>query len=359
MAKKNENNIETTGVDLNFFDVYNQPSRMNYDIIDGKNGKNTYVNWGVDNKLPDFIWQQYLKCSDLQALVNTTVDYIVGNDIVIEKPDYCLGSDMTVEDIVRRCIMDYILFGGFAVSCVRNNAGDRIVRVKYQNVMNVRVNEDLTMGYLSSNWSNWTTKNIIKIPLYNKDEAQPQFLLYFRGSLTRNINPIAIWQSGLKSVEVLNNTRLYNLRNIQNNFASNVIIALNGATIKSKELDEIKKKISAGYEGAENAGKTLLINNSNSEGKVEVTRLDSDKAANIYNDIQNSSIEDLYGAFRINKVLVGKNINTGFSRVEYQDIYAIYKATVIEPLRRQIKRVFKEINIGVAFDDLKIEWSEN
>ena len=97
----------------------------------------------------------------------------------------------------------------------------------------------------------------------------------------------------------------------------------------------------------------------NSEGKVEVTRLDSDKAANIYNDIQNSSIEDLYGAFRINKVLVGKNINTGFSRVEYQDIYAIYKATVIEPLRRQIKRVFKEINIGVAFDDLKIEWSEN
>ena len=36
MAKKSENNIETTGVDLNFFDVYNQPTRMNYDIIDGK-----------------------------------------------------------------------------------------------------------------------------------------------------------------------------------------------------------------------------------------------------------------------------------------------------------------------------------
>lgn len=342
---------------LDLCDIYNKP-RCSYDVIDRRNSKGSYVNWGDDNKLPQFIWDQYLKCSDLQSLVNTTVDYIVGNKIVVEKPDYLLGSE-PIEDIIYRCIMDYVLFGGFAVSCVRNNAGDRIVRIKYQNVMNVRVDEELTIGYLCNNWSNWTAKNIIKLPLYNKEGNQPQFLLYYRGSITRGINPIAMWQSALKSVEVLNNTRLYNLRNIQNNFAANVLISLNGTSIKSKELAEIKDKLSAGYEGAENAGKTLLINNANTEGKVEVTRLDSDKSADIYKNVQESSIDDLYGAFRINKVLIGKNINTGFSRVEYKDIYAIYKATVIEPLRMQINRVFGAIGVGVNYEDLKIDWSEN
>lgn len=327
------------------------------DIIDYKSSRD-YVSWGADNKLPYFIWDTYLKCSDLQALVNTTADYVTGQDLEIIKPDELFTEEDSFEDLLQKIVFDYILFGGFAVECIRNANGN-IVRCNYINVMNVRVNEDLTTAWLSNNWGSWNGKNVISLPLYDKNEAQPHFIFYYRGAITRNINPVAVWHSGLKSACVLNEIRNYNLNNIQNNFNANVMIALNGVQIKSSELKDIKEKLEAGYTGTNNAGKTLLINNSNSEGKVEVIRLDSDKASDIYKNVAESSVSDLQCSFRINPILLGINTTTGFSAQEFQQAYSLYKVTVIQPLRNNITNALRKIKIDVNFKDTKIDFGEN
>ena len=327
------------------------------EIIDFKSSRN-YISWGEDNKLPYFIWDTYLKCSDLQALVNTTSDYVVGDNLEIIKPDYLLTEEDSFEDLIQKLVFDYILFGGFAVECIRNAQGE-IVRCNYINVMNVRVDEALTTAWLSNNWGSWNGKNVITLPLYDKNETQNHFIFYYRGSITRNINPVAIWHSGLKSACVLNEIRNYNLSNIQNNFNANVMIALNGVQIKNAELKDIKEKLEAGYTGTDNAGKTLLINNSNAEGKVEVIRLDSDKAADIYKNVAESSVTDLQCSFRINPILIGINVPTGFSKQEYSQAYALYKATVIKPLRNNIKNALKKIKIDVHFNDTQIDFGDD
>ena len=66
---------------------------------------------------------------------------------------------------MRKCIFDDIVFGGFAVECLRGRSG-KIVQINYMNVMNVRVNEDLTMAYLSNKWGLYSGKDIIELPLY-------------------------------------------------------------------------------------------------------------------------------------------------------------------------------------------------
>ena len=50
------------------------------EIVDKKTSKD-YVSWGEDNKLPNYLWESYLKCSNLQSIVNTVSDYIVGSGI--------------------------------------------------------------------------------------------------------------------------------------------------------------------------------------------------------------------------------------------------------------------------------------
>ena len=214
------------------------------EIVDKKTSKG-YVNWGEDNKLPDYLWDSYLKCSNLQSIVNTVSDYIVGSGID-STYTFLSDEDETIEEVVKKITLDYILFGGFAIECIRNAKGD-VVRVNYQNVMNVRVDEELTTAYLSNRWGSWSGKNIITLPLFDKREKQPHFLLYFRGNITRNINPIPLWVSALKSVEVLNQTRTFNLNNITNNFSGGAVIAFNGTQLKSKEMKEIKEKLEAGY----------------------------------------------------------------------------------------------------------------
>lgn len=325
------------------------------DICDKKTNKR-WVNWGENNKLPNYIWDSYLKCSNLQAIVNTVNNYIIGEGI---STNYSFLSDdeETIQEIIEKCAFDYILFGGFAVECIRNSFG-QIVRINYQDVQNVRVDEDLTTAFLSNKWTTYGTKDVIELPLFDSSQKQPHFLLYYRGNITRNINPIPMWVSSLKSVEVLNQTRNFNLNNIVNNFSGGAVIAFNGTQLKTKEMKEIKEKLEAGYTGSNNAGKLMVVNNPNGEGKVEVTRLQPDNMGDLYKNLQESSEHDLFVSFRINPMLLGLNESTGFAAQEFENAYVLFYNTVVKPIHNQFKKIFGKIGLEVEFKPFAINWKE-
>lgn len=322
------------------------------DVID-KKGNSKWIKWGDDNKLPLYLWDNYLKCSNLQAIVNTLKDYIIGEGIVNSSE----VNNYEINEVVEKCVLDKILFGGFAVECIRNYQG-KIVRIIYQNVMNVRVNESLNTAYLSSMWNEWSPKKVVELPLYNKyaEEKQKHFLYYDRGSITRGINPVPCYISALKSIEILNNTRNFHLRNLENGFSANAIININNGDIKSRELAEIKEKLEQGFCGTENAGKFILMNGGDKEHATTVERLNADNFGDLYRSLDESSKEDLYVAFRINPILLGKNVQTGFSKEEFQQAFALYNKTVVLPFQKEIKKSFKDLSIDITFKPFKIIW---
>lgn len=321
-------------------------------VIDKKSSRD-FVLWGENNKLPQYLWDTYISCSDLQSCVNRCADYF--GTANVSKPEYLLTDDDDWAELIQKCIFDYILFGGFALEGIRNKMGD-LVRLNYINIMNVRVDEELETAFISNKWGTWQGKDMVKLPLWTKGSLDNHFIYMYRGAITRNIYPVPIWFSSLKSAQTLNETRNFNLRNIQNNFAANVIISLNGTSIKTRELEEIKEKLEASYTGTENAGKSMLINNTNTDGKVEVMRLDSDKAADIYSSVQDSAKSDMYVAFGINPMLLGVNQNTGFNTDEFQNSYKLYSATIINPLQNNVIKAFSKLGVSVSFDEFKIDW---
>jgi len=340
-------------IQLSYVNYYPSKEEISH-TIDRKTSKK-YINWGEMNNMPQYLWDSYLQCSNLQALVNTVVDYINGDGIETTFTNY--DDTETLNDVIKKCTFDLVLFGGFAVECLRDS-NKNITQINYINVMNVRVDEDLTTAFLSNQWGSWSGKDVKTLPLFNSKRLQSHFILYYRGNITRNINPVPMWFASLKSVEVLNESRNYNLNNIKNNFNANTIIALNGTSIKSSEMEEIKEKLKAGYSGSDNAGKTLLINNTNSEGKVEITKLDNDKTVDLYKSVQESSIDDLYVAFRINPLLVGINQQTGFNQQDFANSYKLYDKTVVSPLQNQIVKVFNNIGVEITFNKFVIIWED-
>lgn len=341
-------------IELTFMSMQPDNAPVVPTVFDKKTNKK-WVNWGEDNKMPQYIWDSYLKCSNLQAIINTVKDYIFGSNLHTNYTG--TSNDENIDEIIEKCIFDYILFGGFAVECLRNVTGD-VVMLNYLDVQNVRVNEDLTIAFLSNKWGSYSGKDIIELPLFDKDQKQNHFVLYFRGNITRNINPIPMWISSLKSVEVLNQTRNFNLNNIVNNFSGGAVISFNGTQIKSKEMKEIKEKLEENYTGSNNAGKMLVVNNPNGEGKIEVTRLQPDNMGDLYKSLQESSEHDLFVSFRINPMLLGLNESTGFAAQEFENAYALFSATVIKPIRNTFIKIFSKINVEITFDDFKIDWKE-
>lgn len=319
------------------------------DVVDKKTSKK-YINWGEDNKLPNYLWDNYLSCSNLQAIVNTVVDFVIGEgiDTVFSQKDF-------VENI-QKWVTDYILFGGFTVEALRNRNGD-IAQLNYINVMNVRVDEELTTAFLSNNWGSWSGKDIIELPLYKEDEKQPHFIYYFRGNITRNINPIPMYIASLKSIEILNNVKNFHLNNLTNGFTASTIINLNDGTIKTRELSEIKKQLEEKFTGSSNAGKFILMNGGDKEHEATVVRLDADNFGDLYKALTESSENDLYVAFRINPMLVGVNVQTGFSKEEFENAFALYNSTVITPIKNMFIKQFEKLGVPVSFRDFKINWA--
>jgi hypothetical protein len=319
------------------------------DVVDKKTSKK-YINWGEDNKLPNYLWDNYLSCSNLQAIVNTVVDFVIGEgvDTVFSQKDFA--------DNIQKWVTDYILFGGFAVEGLRNRNGD-IAQLNYINVMNVRVDEELTTAFLSNNWGSWSGKNIIELPLYKEDEKQSHFIYYFRGNITRNINPIPMYVASLKSIEILNNVKNFHSNNLTNGFTASSIINLNDGTIKTRELSEIKKQLEEKFTGSSNAGKFILMNGGDKEHEATVVRLDADNFGDLYKTLTDSSENDLYVAFRINPILVGVNVQTGFSKEEFENAFALYNSTMITPIKNIFIKHFKKLGVPVSFKDFKINWA--
>ena len=141
---------------------------------------------------------------------------------------------------------------------------------------------------------------------------------------------------------MLNQTRNFNLNNIVNNFSGGAIVSFNGTQMKSKELKEVKQKLEDGYTGSNNAGKMLVINNPNDEGKVEVIRLQPDNMGDLYKNLQDSSEHDLFVSFRINPMLLGLNESTGFASQEFENAYVLFNTTVIKPIQNNFKKIFNK-----------------
>lgn len=322
------------------------------DIVDRKTNKE-WINWGYDNQMPKLLFDNYMKCSNLQSIVQSVTDYIIGDGI---ESDFS-NTGIDFEDEVKKMVFDYVLFGGFSFECIRNKMGS-IAFIRYINIMNVRVNEDLTTAYISPKWNQYSAKDMVTLPLFDGTDKQPHFIYFYRGTITRGINPIPIYISALKSIEILNQTREFHMQNLKNGFSASVLISFNDGIIKKKELEDIRLKLEDNYQGATNAGKVILVTSTDKEHAPTIERLAGDNFKDQYFALQESSINDLFTAFRINPVLLGNNFASGFQAIEYQNIFELYYKTVIKPMQNNIIKVFNHIGVNVNFKKFNLEFAD-
>lgn len=312
-------------------------------------GSGKWVKWGTDNLFPQFLWENYLKNSNLQSIINSMLDYVVGDGIICGS--FTNKDGDTFQDVIKKSIVDYLIFGCFSIEIIRNREGG-IAELYYQNVMNVRLSEDEKTAYLSNKWGSWRS-DIIELPT---DKDENHFLFYCTNGINRGIYGIPSYIGALKSVLILNATRDFHLNNLNNNFAGNAIINFNNGVPSSDVQEEIEEKIKDKFSGSENAGKFLLAFNDNKDSAVTIERLEADNFGDLYSSLQDSSTKDIFTAFRIAPILVGVNPeNNGFSKTEYLEAFTLYNRTVIKPIQDKLISLFKKIEQTISFIPFKLE----
>ena len=313
-------------------------------------GNGKFIKWGTDNKMPSYLYDCFLQVSNLQSIILTYADYIGGNQITTNFPQWEGSEDIT--DVVKKCIMDWLIFGGFAVECIRNGAGE-IRNIVYQDMRYVRVNDDMTTAYLATEWGSFTAKNTAELPLYNPKEKQPHFLFYSKSG--RGWYGVPFYFAALKSIEILRRTRDFHLKNLENNFSANAIITFCNGVPSQTVQEEIYRKLNSQFCGTENASKLFISFADNQESAPKIDRLTEDKFGDLYKALSESSIDDVYQACRINKMLLGANVQTGFSREEFNECSKLFQQTTINPIQAMFVKEFAKLGVEITIDKYTLE----
>lgn len=281
----------------------------------------------------------------MQAIINGTVDFICGNDARLTTPGFEVVVNKkgdTANDVIRKLSFDYMIFGGFAFQVIRNMGGE-IAEIYALDFMKVRSDEKNEIFYYCEDWSKWGAKAKI-YPKFGENDDNPTSIFYYKGSVSRGVYPTPVYGAALVACELEKAINEFHLNNINNGFASNLIINFNNGQPNEEQKKEIERDVQEKFSGYQNAGRILLSFNDSDENATKVERLEGDDFDDKYSALADRSREQIFVAFRATPNLFGfPNQTTGFNEQEYASSFKLYNRTVVRPIQNVIIDAFDKV----------------
>lgn len=300
-----------------------------------------WVTFDYDNLFPNVLYNLYAD-SPLQAsILNNQMKYVYGAGLKDYEASIFQPNLMERwEDIIKKCITDFCIYGAFSLQCIMSENGERFLyyHVPVNQVRLGAYNDEnqIEYGYLATDWSRITSNNVIEIKMFGVEQPKKgeRYLLYFKPYNPNELfYAIPKWYSAANwMLADIALSRYYN-NYIRNNFSANLAISY------PCDLDEDKKAelynmLVDSFGGEQNAGNILLLfgeGGTNPEiSPVEAVNAD------LYNEVCDTVLKYIVSANRLTSpLLAGLNTSSGFSAKSDEIIaaYTLYKLTVIDEIR--------------------------
>jgi len=235
-------------------------------------GKEWYY-WGKDNKLPYYLYGLYEKSSLMQSIINTTVNFIVGNSIEsIYKPN----EDETWEDIIRNLALDYMIYGGFAIQIFYNKMG-QIKEIGWLDMRKCRTNEEKTVIYYAKDFAIKSSPKYITFPTWRRgQEYRNESAVFLYTGSKRTVYPLPRYSGSIAAIETSIRIDNFHLNAIRNNFSNNTIVSWHQGMPDEDTKKRLEKQFNEKFAGDENAGKVIFTFDDGKENGVEITNLSDD-----------------------------------------------------------------------------------
>lgn len=315
-----------------------------------------YISWGPGNRFPQELYDLYLNSAILQSVINGTADYVFGGGI-ISAFDVVNENYETLDDVVKKCVFDYLIFGGFAVQLMYK--GGKVENIYWLDFQKCRKSEDEKKIYYCDDWGKYN-KKCLEYNAWKPGTDKGTCIYYFKGHKTRGVYPLPIYIGALKSVKISTEISNFHLNNIMKGFASNSIVSFNNGEPDEDTKAKIETSFKEKFCGTSNAGSFLLLFNDSKENACEIAKLQDDGFDKKYDSLSKSVKEDIFIAFRATPTLFGlPNENNGFSKQEYLESFELYNQTVVKPIQEDVERAYKSFGYVIKFNEFKLKNTEN
>lgn len=302
------------------------------------------IEYGDGNIYPQYIFDLFETVPTLRACALQMADYICGENISINDARFAVKVNEdgdTIEDLCKQIGLDLATYGGFAISVIRNRAGEisQLYNIDFKCIRSDKKNKRF---YYSEKWKDSRAK-YIEYPAFDPNENQSASIVYYK-SIKYRTYPTPMWAAATKSAEIEKLIGEYHLNNLHNGFAGSYILNLNNGQPTPAQKEEIENNFNEKFCGVENAGRFVISYNKGKDAEATIAPIPSTDFADKYNALKKDSRDELFTAFRTSPVLLGiRTENNGFSNEDFQEEYKLYNKTVVLPAQKAIKRVFENI----------------
>lgn len=329
-------------------------------LVEKNNGKG-YVTYGEYNDYPDYLYDLYENSALFNAIVETMTDYVFGDgyETTAKLPKYINRKYETLNDVIKKILHSYIIYGGFCVQVIRNR-NNEVVELNVCDFRKIRMNEDEdTIFY--GDFSAYSRKDkIISYPRFSPNTIYNNSIFYYKNPNSQGKYPTPSYIGAIQAIEMSTQISTFHLNQLLNNFSSACIVNMNNGVISNEEMEEIEEKFNEKFLGTQNAGKIILSFNNDAEHATTIERLSEDSYDTKYESLRTHTRDEIFTAFRINEVLLGQNkTNSAFTSQEFEQAFKLFQKTVINPIQQQLETILELFfNTSFAFKEFKIQWEE-
>lgn len=294
-----------------------------------ENGTKSFINWGVDNAYPVFLYDLLEKCATLSSIIQGIVDYVKGNSI-----NSTIMTQEEAEDFIEKSVTDYLTFGICYWQVIRNLGGG-IDRVNWLDARYVRMDKDNNLFWYSEEFGKkYGRQKAIVYPRFKEDRLDPESVFVIKAPLSRGVYGNPIWSGAIKDAVIETKIEDFHLNELQNNFAGSAVISFNNGQPTDEQKKEVEKLVREKFSGNENAARFLLIFNDSKDNAATVERLGTDDFDKRYESLAKRSREQIFVSFRAIPSLFGlMTESTGFNEQEFQQSFKLFNKTVVRPIQ--------------------------
>jgi hypothetical protein len=330
-------------------DTFELPS---YEESDAR-GK-ALVNWGVDNRFPNNLFEMSQSSPSLSAIINGTVELIKGEHIEIN-PDIHAAQDLyyypflnrneeTASEVVEQLVRDYMLYGTFAIQVIYNKL-DKKAELVALPAEYIRMNEDREVIYFCKKWRKFTTNAVVydKFDDSNIVDHKSQVFVYVNSG-NRQVYGISPQNAALEDIASEAFAAKYIRKSLQSGLSARYIMDLpNTANLTDEQKAEIEEGITEKFTGWTNAGSFALYFN-NGDKEMKLTKVDLDNSNEIFKSIREAASQNIFIVNHATPNLFGlPTATTGFNDQEYAAAYELYNKMTLVPIKAAICKAFNKI----------------
>ena len=318
--------------------------------------RSPWVYYGDNNQMPAYLISRYNNCAIHKAVITSKVEQIMGDGVVsINNPMATvnlLNGKENVEDVMRKCALDLVLFGGYSLNVIWSRDRQSIAEIYHIDFSRVRsgkINvetDEIDKYYYSADWTNIKKFPVQEYDTFNQEDGNPSQIYYYKQySPSNSYYPAPDYSGGMAAIEIDINIKEFHSNNLKNGMLPSLFISFNNGIPGEEEQRLLTRALEEQYSSVNNAGRPIISFNESKELSPEITQIQTSANDGYYSAIYDDILRSILSAHRVSSGELYGISTAGKlgSRNEIVDHSEYFRKMVIQPYQKQLLGCFDKL----------------